>query len=474
MMKPIDRLRRFAHRRRVAAALALWFVAPACTPADGLQAPASQGQATVFAGANVIPMDTERVLENHTVVVRGGRIEQVGPAAQLAVPEGALVVDARGKYLMPGLAEMHAHIPAASGGMDGVVNTLFLYVAGGVTTIRGMQGNPLHLELRDQVARHELVGPRIYAAGPGLNANSAPNPEAAVRMVEEQKQAGYDLLKLLPGLTRATFDAMAAAAHRMGIPFAGHVPANVGLNRALEARYASIDHLDGYVEALAGYPGGNAPNPGFFGFNLLDRLDESRIPALAAATRESGVWNVPTQTLIEHLASTEDPRVMAQWPEMRYMSPQTVNQWIQRKEAFRQDAAFTPERAARFIDVRRRLLKALHDAGAEIALGSDAPQWWNVPGFSVRRELYAMVAAGLTPYEALATGTRHAARYFDAGSEWGTVAQGLTADLILLEANPLTDIENLWKQEGVMVRGNWLPRQEIDRRLGDIAAAQQP
>jgi imidazolonepropionase-like amidohydrolase len=473
-MKRVDYLKRFVRSLGGLAVVAGWATASACTPADGREAPVDQGQAVVFEGANVIPMDTERVLENHTVVVRGGRIEQIGPAPLVGAPEGAVVVDARGKYLMPGLAELHAHIPAASGGMDGVVNTLFLYAAAGVTTIRGMQGNPLHLQLRDQVARHELVGPRIYAAGPGLNANSAPNPEAAVRMVEEQKQAGYDLLKILPGLTRATFDAMAVAAHRVGMPFAGHVPAAVGLDRALEARYASIDHLDGYVEALAGYPGGNAPNPGFFGFYLLDRVDESRIPALAAATRDAGVWNVPTQTLIEHLASPTDPREMAQWPEMRYMSPQTVNQWIQRKEAFRQDTAFTPERAARYIDLRRRLLKALHDAGAEIALGSDAPQWWNVPGFSVRRELNVMVAAGLTPFQALASGTRDAARYFQATNEWGTVAQGLTADLILLEANPLTDIDNLWRQEGVMIRGNWLPREEIDRRLGDIAAAQQP
>lgn len=436
-------------------------------------APADRATSTVaFTNVTVIPMDRERVLENHTVLVRDGRIERVGPAAQVQVPQGARVVEGRGKYLIPGLAEMHAHIPPPQAGADAVERTLFLYLAGGVTTIRGMLGTPGHLELRARAASGELLSPRIYTSGPSLNGNSAPTPEAATRLVEEQKAAGYDFLKLHPGLSRPVFDAMDAAADRVGIPFAGHVPADVGLRRALEARYASIDHLDGYVEALAGQEQRYDPQQaGFFGFGLTDRVDESRIPALAAATRSAGVWNVPTQTLMEHLASPDDPEVMARRPEMRYMPAQTVAQWVERKREFQRAPGFSPERARRYLEIRRRLIKALHDAGAGLALGSDAPQWWNVPGFSARRELESMVTSGLTPYQALATGTRAPADFFGARSEWGTVEAGRAADLVLLDADPLQDVRNLWKQAGVMVRGRWLPQSEIEQRLEAIAAA---
>ena len=447
-------------------------LAGACTGVAAEQGAATQGQVVAFVGASVVPMDRERVLENHTVVVRDGRIAEVGPSTQVRAPAGAATVDARGKFLVPGFAEMHAHIPAAQGGnLDGVHRTLFLYLAGGVTTIRGMQGSPLHLELREQSERGEILAPRIYAAGPAVGGGGL-SPEAATRLVEEQKAAGYDLLKIQTGLSRAAFDAMDAAADRVGIPFAGHVPANVGLDRALAARYASIDHLDAYMEALAGHGGGfGGVQVGFFGFNLVDQADASRIAALAAATKAAGVWNVPTQTLMEHLASPEDPEAMARRPEMRFMAPQTVAQWVERKRAFQRDPAYTPARAQRYLDLRRRLIKALSDADAGLLLGSDAPQWWNVPGFSARRELELMVGAGLTPYEALEMATRSPAVYFAAEGEWGIIQPGRSADLVLLDANPLQDIGSVWRQAGVMVRGRWLPQAEIDRRLEEIAAA---
>lgn len=438
-------------------------VAAAQPPAPRAASPA----AVAFVDVTVIPMDGERVLPGQTVVVRDGRIAQLGPAGSVRVPAGAEVVAGRGRYLIPGLAEMHAHLPPPQAGDTVMERTLFLFLAGGVTTVRGMLGHPQHLAVRERVARGELLGPRIYTSGPSLNGSSTPTPEAAARAVAEQKAAGYDFLKLHPGLARATFDTVDALADRLGLRYAGHVSAAVGLNRALQAGYASIDHLDGYVEAAAGHGDGFAPEvAGFFGFALTDRVDDARLTALAAATRAAGVWNVPTQTLLEQLASPEPPEVLARRPEMRYVPPQTLAQWTQRKRTFQQAPGFSPERARRYVEVRRRLIKALHDAGAPLALGSDAPQWWNVPGFSARRELELLVAAGLTPYQALATGTRAPAEFFGAQEEWGTLAVGRAADLVLLEANPLDDITNLWKQAGVMVHGRWLPQPEIERRLG--------
>ncbi len=443
--------------------------APVMTTQSGV-APsptAAAGDAIAFINATVIPMDRERVLTGQTVVVRDGLIESI--TAGGTAPAGVRVVDATGRFLIPGLAEMHAHIPPPQAGAEVIDRTLYLYVAGGVTTIRGMLGNPGHRELRSRAANAEIVSPRIYTSGPSLNGNSAPDPATVTRMVAEQKAAGYDLLKLHPGLSRPVFDAMVTAARREGIPFAGHVSGAVGLDRTLEARQASIDHLDAYVEALAGYGGGYDPQEaGFFGFNFIDRVNESRIPALARATREAGVWNAPTQTLIEHLFNDVDPEEMARWPEMRYMPPATVANWVQQKRNIQQQPAFTRERADRYIDVRRRLMRELQSAGAGLILASDAPQWWNVPGFSAHHELRMMVDAGLTPYEALESGTRNAAEY--TGTEqWGVLAPGRSADIVMLEGNPLVDIRNVSRIAGVMVRGRWMPQSELQQGLDAIA-----
>jgi imidazolonepropionase-like amidohydrolase len=434
--------------------------------------PIAQATTTVFRGVSVIPMDTEQVLPNQSVVVENGRISALGPASTVAEPAGATIVEGAGKFLIPGLAEMHAHIPTSDQGAEAVERTLFLYLAGGVTTIRGMLGHPSHLELRTRSESGEIVAPRIFTSGPSFSGQTAGSATAAAEMVRQQHTAGYDFLKLHPGLSRPVFDAVAAEADRLGVPFAGHVSAAVGVDRALEAGYASIDHLDGYVEALAGFGQGFVDaNSGFFGFNLIDRVDPSRIPVLARASAEAGVWNVPTQSLMESLASPTDPAEMARWPEMRYMPRQTVEQWVERKRDFMGDASYTPERAARYLQTRRQMILALHEAGAGLVLGSDAPQWWNVPGFSARRELEYMVTAGLTPYQALEMATRNPARYFGAADQWGTIAPGKSADLLLLDANPLEDITNLWRQAGVMAKGQWLPATEIQRRLDEIAAA---
>jgi imidazolonepropionase-like amidohydrolase len=425
---------------------------------------------TVFEGVHVIPMDRERVLENQTVVVRDGLVAAMGPAGSVAVPAGAVRVAARGRFLLPGLAEMHAHIPgpgaANTYGADYTGNVLFLYVAGGVTTVRGMLGHPSHLPLRQRVEAGEIIGPRIWTSGPSVNGNSVSTPAAAAAAARDQRAAGYDFIKIHPGVRREVFDSLDAAADREGIRFAGHVPVEVGVERALEAGYWSIDHLDGYVEALAGRAGQPAA---WFGARLGPEVDLARIPDLAARTRDAGVWNVPTQTLMESYATAESAAQLAQRPEFGYVPPVDRERWI----AWKNDADgqnIPREDLDKWIAARYRLIKALHDAGAGLLLGSDAPQVWNVPGFSVHRELETLVAAGLTPYEALVTGTRNVATYFGTADRAGTIAVGKQADFLLLEANPLTDIRNTTRRAGVMIRGVWLPQAEIDAKLEAIAA----
>ena len=432
--------------------------------------PSPDSAVVAFVDVTVVPMDRERTLPGHTVVVRGDRIVAVGPADQVTIPAGGLRVDGRGKFLIPGLAEMHAHIPGGQASDSMVERTLFLYVSGGITTIRGMLGHPRHLELRDRAARGELISPTIYTSGPSFNGNSATTPEAAARMVTEQKAAGYDFLKIHPGLTREVFDTLAATAQRVGIRFAGHVPLAVGLPRALEARYASFDHLDGYVEAMVrkGAPV-TAAQSEFFGLNLGEHLDESRLPALVEATRRAGVWNVPTQSLMENLAPGQSAKALARRPEMRYVSAKTLSQWAEEKSSLLEETGSSVESATATMKARRKLIKALHAGGAGLLLGSDAPQIYNVPGFSVHRELEWLVAAGLTPYQALETGTRNVALFFGTLPQTGTIEVGKRADLVLLDANPLGDVRNTTRRAGVMLGGRWLPKEAIDARLDAIA-----
>ncbi|NNG16691.1 MAG: amidohydrolase, partial [Gemmatimonadales bacterium] len=177
----------------------------------------SQQAVTAFVNVNVIPMDRERVLEGHTVVIRGRRIIALGPHSSTEVPDGATRIDGRGKYLAPGLAEMHAHIPPGDASDPDVERVLFLYVANGVTVVRGMLGHPSHLTLKQRVQSGDLLAPTIYTSGPSLNGRSVPTPQAAARAVTEQHAAGYDFLKIHPGVRRAVFDTLVATAKRLGM-----------------------------------------------------------------------------------------------------------------------------------------------------------------------------------------------------------------------------------------------------------------
>jgi imidazolonepropionase-like amidohydrolase len=201
----------------------------------------------VFVHVNVVPMDSERVIENQTLVIHEGRIKQLGKNVKYR--KDALVIDAKGKYIMPGLAEMHAHLPPVDD-VEPMKEVLLLFAANGITTIRGMLGHPRHLEVRSKIQSGEILGPRLYTTGPSFNGNTVKTPEEGAQRVRDQKAAGYDYLKMHPGLSKESFSAIATTAHEVGIPFVGHVSYDVGLWRAIEAKYSSIDHMDGFVEAL--------------------------------------------------------------------------------------------------------------------------------------------------------------------------------------------------------------------------------
>ncbi|MBN1210576.1 MAG: amidohydrolase family protein [Myxococcaceae bacterium] len=454
-------------------ALLIWLGGCATAPAPQRtpppSAPATGEPVVAFVGVSVLPLDSERVLADQTVVVRGERIVAVGPAASTPVPQGATRVDGKGRYLMPGLADMHIHLLPGEGTLaDPAGQQLALLLANGVTTARALVAAPTALALRERVARGEVLGPTLRVAGPSFHGESVQGPEQARQKVREQKAAGFELLKTHGGLGRETYDAMVAEAQAQGLPVSGHVTPDVGLARALEARQ-QIEHLDGYLAALL--PPGDAAKVEQVEFGeVLTRMDPARIPALAEATKQAGIFNTPTLALFEIVASTGAVPELRTKRALRYVPSATVDAWS--RELLSGPLAEAPAAGKhRFLELRRQVVRGLDAAGAPFLVGSDSPQLFMVPGFAIHQEMEAMVAAGLRPLTVLQAATRNAATWFGEANQWGTVAPGQRADLLLLNGNPLEDVRLLRTLVGVMVRGTWLPRSELDAKLEQVAMA---
>jgi imidazolonepropionase-like amidohydrolase len=433
--------------RSLAVALAAFTAAVhAQAPATHPPVPGAPTGVTAFVDVAVVPMDTERVLTGQTVLVQGGRITTLGPSNKVRVPAGAALIDGRGQYLIPGLADMHVHFRGARDSAT-LERWLVRWLADGVTTVRNMdrhreQDGLRALQLKARAAAGELLSPRIYTAGPWAPEayrmsgtvdprtkqpkHIPPRLDSVAAYVTAYQAAGYDFIKPYHE-SPAVLDSLTAAARRVRIPVAGHVPSGehgvnaVTLEQALRAGYASIEHLMGYDAFWRGlFSGGSVPP-----FDT----STARIRALATATQRAGVWNCPTQWMNGADTTVVANRVMRSF--------------------------------------RHRLIKALQDAGAGLLLGTDAVDAED-PGGLVYREFHALVAAGLTPYQALAAGTRNAAEYFGTLDESGTIAVGKRADLVLLAGNPLIDINDMTRPAGVMLGGRWLVRAELDRRLAEL------
>lgn len=432
---------------------------------------------TAFVNVALVPMDRERVVPNQSVIVRGGRIERIGNADAVDTPPGALIIDGAGRYLMPGLADMHVDLPAPPTPKAVIDSVLFLLVANGVTVVRGMKGDPSHLALRDSVASGQVLGPTIYVAGPMLQGDLVSDVDTARAVVREQALQGFDLLKVIDARLDV-YRAIVETANEVGIPFAGHVPDAVRVREVIEAGQASIEHLSGYIEAL------EADDSSIRDADVATRsrqlpffTDARKMDDLVSATREHRVWNVPTLSVYETFFSSDrGETVRGHHPEVQYMPSEWVQQWVAMKNGLLDNPAgsimgfaINVPGAARLVELRRQMVKSLHDGGAKLLVGTDTLQLFRVPGFAVHHEMTAMAASGLSPYEVLEAATRNVAEYFGEVSEFGTVEPGKRADLLLLEANPLEEVSNASRRAGVMIGGHWLPETEIQDRLRQIA-----
>ena len=422
-------------------------------------------QPLVIKDVHVLTMETDRILENQTVVIENGLIQWIGPDNESSYPDNSTVVEGN-YYVMPGLAEMHAHIPSSNQGREAMENTLVLYLTQGLTTIRGMLGDPAHLELRDQAENSDFLSPRILTSGPSFNGNSASDPETSRQMVRDQAEAGYDLMKLHPGIILESFNALAEEANKQGIEFSGHISEGIGLERSLEAGQKTIEHLDKYMEFLTGDAEKESSSVIYFGYEETPRVDLSLIDEAARITNEADAWVVPTNTLLENVFNPElTVEEMQNWPGMEYLSEDLVNGWINFVRSNRNNPDYDETQAREYLDIRKQLTVALHEHGSRLLLGADAPQIFNPPGFAAHRELEVLVDYGLSPYEAIQTGTINVGRYLGEENTVGKVAEGYRADLILLDRNPLNSIPLQDYIRGVIYRGNYLDKADLDELL---------
>lgn len=410
----------------------------ACARASGRVPRAAEegSRAIAFVGVNVVSMQNEKVLAKQTVIVLDQRITQLGPRAEVAIPPGATVIDGAGKHLMPGLADMHMHLPDDASRAR-IERVLALSLSQGVTTVRGMQGAPSQLEFRARSRTQGLVSPLLYLAGPPV-AESLTVADARAR-VRAEKEAGYDYVKVLGGFDKAAYQAIVEEARALQIAVAGHVPDEIGLDAALAAKQSSIEHLMGYVTAVTANPGA---------------LDD-----LVRRTVEAGIWNCPTLDYFAIGYAADDTRLLER-DGLRHASPGEILAWkkAKRERPRREDADVRMTRL-------RTIVAALAAGGARLLVGSDSPGEFSVPGYAYVEELTELARAGLRPYVILEAATRSAAEYLGKGTHAGMIAVGAEADLVLLDRNPLERVENVAHPAGVMLRGRWLPREELERQV---------
>lgn len=448
------------------------------------QAPARSGSRTAptpgtiaITNVAVIPMTRDTVLQLRTVIVTDGRIAAVGPARTTRVPAGARRIDGRGRYLIPGLADMHTHLFSDDAVPDAAAPAeLGVILANGVTAARLMIGTPEHLALRRRLEAGEFPGPQLWIASPQLigrpdqNAHTVRTAAEARAAVTASADAGYDFIKLTTDITPEVYDAVVAAAAQRGLPVVGHVDPRVGVARALAAGQ-HIEHLDNYLEsALADTAPmrGSVSDVGLFqlrNWESLDHVDDARAARLAGAAARSGTFTTPTLNMFRTAfgEGQSDTALLAR-PDWQMMPAAWRAGYLRARDRW-WSVPPSDVRRRRYVEVRNRIVKAVADSGGRIMAGSDSPEWFHVYGFALHRELESLVLAGLTPYQALAAATVNPAAFLGATAHWGTIEVGKRADLVLLAANPLADIRNTTRIEAVASGGHWLDRAALDGML---------
>lgn len=449
--------------------LSLFAFTAACANAASKAALDMEGDSaalTVFQNVFVLTMTDQGAVHNAQVIVENGKIISVG-ASDSPAPAGARVIDATGKYLMPGLADMHVHYFSESEGP--------LFLANSVTTVRNLWGSAQTFELDAKAKAGAYWGPHIYTSGPlmdgpepiwGAGAIEITSPEEAAGAVESQRASGYKAIKLYAKLSRESYAAAVGAAKEAKMQVWTHVPAAMSVEDVLDLGVDSIEHLDGYSRSLT--PDGYKPPKGR-GQSLARwaSAEEGKLADLATRTAKAGVWNAPTFAVIaKRYEYAQDTEGYFASDAGAYVG-KGLREWWSGSAAGMKE--LSPRAEAAVVN-HRAFVKALYDAGAGLLVGTDTPNPFVTAGFSIHDELNAFVEAGIPVEDVLRIATADAARFLNAEGEFGVIAEDARADLVLLDVDPRTDLNTLRYPAGVMINGRWANRNIL---AGELAAIRQ-
>ncbi len=402
-----------------------------------------------FVDVNVVPMEGDAVLHRQVVIAQDGFIRQIGPLGVLEPPAGALIVNGDGtRYLVPGLTDAHVHLP------DGAENWLPVFLANGVTTVFNLRGEERHLELRDRIRSGEVIGPTVYTSGPFTNEPGVHTPEDAVDAVQAHVRSGYDFVKIHGDLSAETDNALVQAGRDEGIAVLGHAPRNLPFSAVIESGQAGVAHAEELI---------------YTHFNSLDTRD---LDGVAADMARAGPWLTPTLStfgnIVTQWGSADGVHAGLGSDMARYLPESLREDWLDDNPYMGRDPTGR-DRIEAMYEFQHPMIRTFNQAGIPMLTGTDTPLPVLVPGFSLHNEIEALRNAGLSRYEALAAATRNAGRFVqqhvDPTASFGTITTGARADLVLVEEDPLADLDRLRHPTGVMVRGRWFSRDALDRML---------
>jgi len=461
-------------------------------------APVARPRSLVFNHVTVIDMTGASPQPDLTVVIAGNRVAALGKPGTVRVPENAEVIDGTGKFLIPGLWDMHAHVFHYRLPLPPDEYSFPLFIANGVTSVREMwtrvdRMDQIRLWRKDFADRRRIV-PRFAAVGtlvdgpPATWANSDTVSTAgeARLMVRKIKAGGADFLKVYDHLSREAYFAIADEAKKQRLPFAGHVPETITVREASDAGQRSLEHLRGFSppvwlscpnakvmaeKILPELIANGSPATHVIEENLKLCADEKAALALYQRLAKNLTWQVPTLVLLKALSSELD--TLYADDRLKYLpgGKDHFNDWDTFHDERRNRTAAEWDEARAGFQRALETVGAMHRAGVRFMAGTDVSNPYIYAGFSLHDELALFVQAGLTPMEALQTATRNPAEFLGMSGSLGTIERDKFADLILLEANPLEDIRNTRRISAVVVNGRYLPKEMLQKMLAEAEAA---
>ena len=448
----------------------------------------SSAQPLVITHVTIIDVTGGPPVVDRTVVISGHRISSISGTAKAPLPKAARVIDASGKFLIPGLWDMHSHFSDR--------DYFPLYLANGVTGLRIMSGDSADRESRKQIEAGTLLGPRMVI-GSRIIDGPAPflpyfisvhTPDQARKAVDEEKQAGADFIKVYSFLPRDLYFAIVSESKKLGLPFAGHTPMSVSVEEASAAGQKSIEHLAGIdgscsssaddfhlrsqqdlAEMIAAGKSSLAGGSHLatMGVSIIDTYSPQRCADVGARLKSNGTWICPTLVIFRTMALASDPSPFHD-PNVRFLPPSVRVSWDPQNNYLFKIANVNPAYTKRQFQRYLVLVSSLHKAGVGIIAGTDTPSPFVAPGFSLAEELELYVKAGLSPLEAIRTATYNPALFLGREKDLGTIEPGKLADLILLDANPSDDIRNIRKIFALVYDGAYYDRGALDSMLGKL------